>query len=114
MPNLLASGDRVQLDKTIKLKNAYDKYLSSLEAKYAFQTFEKKITSNINGQKKVFREELDILKKQLVTLNKEFESINGLKIEKKLIDQKFEVLEMLGKHILISLYLNDILTVNSG
>lgn len=99
MPNLNATGNRLQLDKTTKLRFAYDKYLSSLEAKYVFQMIEKNISSNINKQKKVFRDEFDILKNQLVTLSKELESINGLKIEKKLIDQKFEVLEMLNKAI---------------
>lgn len=112
MPNLNATGNRLQLDKTTKLRFAYDKYLSSLETKYVFQMIEKNISSNINKQKKVFRDEFDTLKNQLVTLSKELESINGLKIEKKLIDQKFEVLEMLSKLILIYLYLNDILLTN--
>jgi len=113
MPNLNATGNRLQLDKITKLRFAYDKYLSSLEAKYVFQMIEKDISSNINEQKKVFRNEFDVLKKQLVTLSKELELINGLKIEKKLIDQKFEVLEMLSKHIiLIYLYLNHIKLIN--
>lgn len=97
MPNLNATGNRLQLDKITKLRFAYDKYLSSLEAKYVFQMIEKNISSNVNEQKKVFRDEFNILKDQLVTLSKELEMINGLKIEKKLIDQKIEGLEMLSK-----------------
>jgi len=71
MPNLNATGNRLQLDRTTKLRFAYDKYLSSLEAKYVFQMIEKNISSNVNEQKKVFRDEFDILKDQLVTLSKE-------------------------------------------
>lgn len=97
MPNLNLVGNRMQVDKTTKLRYEYDKYLSSLEAKYALQMVEKKITLNINEQKKVFREEFDILKKQLVSLSNEIEMINELKIEKKNIDEKFEVLEILSK-----------------
>lgn len=98
MPNLNLIGNRMQVDKTTKLRFEYDKYLSSLEAKYALQIVEKKINLNINEQKKVFREEFDILKKQLITLRNEIESINELKIEKKNIDEKFEVLEILSKY----------------
>lgn len=109
MPNLNATGNRLQLDKTTKLRFAYDKYLSSLEAKYVFQKIEKNISSNVNEQKKVFRDEFDSLKDQLVTLNNELEMINGLKIEKKIIDQKIEVLEMLSKPKLICIHLNYVL-----
>lgn len=97
MPNLNLVGNRIQVDKTTKLRYEYDKYLSSLEAQYALQKIEKKITLNINEQKNVFREEFDILKKQLTTLSNEIELINELKIEKKNIDAKFEVLEILSK-----------------
>jgi len=105
MPNLNATGNRLQLDKITKLRFAYDKYLSSLEAKYVFQMIEKNITANVNEQKKVFKDEFDVLKDQLVTLSQELETINELKIEKKMIDQKIEGLEMLSKQILNCLYL---------
>lgn len=109
MPNLNATGNRLQVDKITKLRFAYDKYLSSLEAKYVFQKIEQNISLNINEQKKVFRDEFDILKNQLVTLSNELEMINGLKIEKKLIDQKVEGLEMLSKQLLICIFLNNVL-----
>ncbi|XP_025194002.1 uncharacterized protein LOC112593701 [Melanaphis sacchari] len=114
MPNLNATGNRLQLDKTTKLRFAYDKYLSSLEAKYVFQMFEKNISSNIDKQKKVFRDEFDILKNQLVTLSKELESINGLKLEKKLIDQKYEVLEILNKALVFNNSDEEIMTLFSS
>jgi len=97
MPNLNATGNRLQLDKITKLRFAYDKYLSSVEAKYVFQMIEKNISGNVNEQKKVFKDEFGMLKDQLVTLSQELETINGLKIEKKMIDRKIEGLELLSK-----------------
>jgi len=97
MPNLNATGNRTRVDKITKLRFEYDKYLSSLEAKYSFQIIEKKIIANITKQKTVFQEEFDILKKQLISLIEELDSINQLKMEKKNIDKKFELLEMLRK-----------------
>lgn len=88
----------MQVDKTTKLRFEYDKYLSSLEALYISQRVEKKIISNIDEQKKIFREEFNILKNQLVDLCKEIDLIKKLKIEKKNIDEKFEVLEILSKY----------------
>ncbi|XP_022183186.1 uncharacterized protein LOC111042798 isoform X2 [Myzus persicae] len=114
MPNLNATGNRLQLDKITKLRFAYDKYLSSLEAKYVFQMIEKNISSNVNEQKKVFRDEFNILKDQLVTLSKELEMINGLKIEKKLIDQKIEGLEMLNKALVFNDSDEEIMTLFSS
>ncbi|CAI6350500.1 unnamed protein product [Macrosiphum euphorbiae] len=114
MPNLNATGNRLQLDKTTKLRFAYDKYLSSLEAKYVFQKIEKNISSNVNEQKKVFRDEFDILKGQLVTLSNELEKINGLKTEKKLIDQKIEALEMINKALVFNDSDEEIMTLFSS
>lgn len=104
MPNLSSTGSRVPVDKTMKLRFAYDKYLSSLEAKYTFQVTEKKITSNINEQTDVFRGEFDFLKKQLVTLTEELKLINEFKIEKENLDKKLEILEMLCKYIFIYVF----------
>ncbi|XP_060877801.1 uncharacterized protein LOC132950389 [Metopolophium dirhodum] len=114
MPNLNATGNRLQLDKTTKLRFAYDKYLSSLEAKYVFQKIEKNISSNVDEQKKVFRDEFDILKDQLVTLSNELEKINGLKTEKKLIDQKIEALEMINKALVFNDSDEEIMTLFSS
>ncbi|XP_001948663.1 uncharacterized protein LOC100168128 [Acyrthosiphon pisum] len=114
MPNLSATGNRLQLDKTTKLRFAYDKYLSSLEAKYVFQQIEKNISSNVNEQKKVFRDEFVILKDQIVTLSNELEKINGLKTEKKLIDQKIEALEMINKALVFNDSDEEIMTLFSS
>lgn len=95
LPNLSLNGNKTQLDKTTKLRFAYDKYLSSLEAKYVLQMTEAKINSNISQQKKVFFEEFDMLKKQLQSLSNELESTKKLKIEKNILDKKFEVIELL-------------------
>lgn len=97
MPNLSITGKRIRMDKTTKLRFEYDKYLSSLEAKCALQMTEKKVTTNINEQKRVFREEFSNLKEQLENLSKELESINKLKIEKKNLDKKIELLKILSK-----------------
>lgn len=114
MPNLNATGNRLQLDKTTKLRFAYDKYLSSLEAKYVFQKIEKNISSNVDEQKKVFRDEFNILKDHLVTLSKELEKINGLKTEKKLIDQKIEALEIINKALVFNDSDEEIMTLFSS
>lgn len=100
MPNLNVAN-KTKVDKITKLRFEYDKYLSSLEAKYIFQMNEKKIMSNINEQKKIFNEEFNIIKKQLTALSNELEHINNLKIEKKTLDKKFEILQMLSKYRLI-------------
>lgn len=99
MPNLNATGSRMQVDKITKLKFSYDNYLSSLVAKCVFQRIEKKIMSNIEVQKKVFRDEFHNLETQLLPLREELDSINELKIKKKTLDEKIEVLEMLSKSI---------------
>ncbi|XP_025422787.1 putative uncharacterized protein DDB_G0282133 isoform X1 [Sipha flava] len=98
MPNLNTIGSRMRVDKITKLRFEYDKYLSSLEAKYTFQVTEKKITANINEQKNIFREEFNLLKEQLVTLTEKIKLISKLKIEKENLDKKCEVLEMLNKN----------------
>lgn len=67
--------------------------------KHVFQKLEKKLTSNINEQKRVFVEEFENLKQQLVTLDNELKSINKLKLEKQEFDKKIEVLEMLSKYL---------------
>lgn len=98
MPNLSVSDTRIRAtNKTssIKLRLAYDKYLSSLEAKYVFEIAERNINSNLNEQKDVFREEFVTLKKQLQSLRDELESMDALKIEKNILDKKFEVIETL-------------------
>lgn len=100
MPNLNVTS-KTNVNKITKLRLEYDKYLSSLEAKYIFQMIEKKVMSNINEQKKVFNEELNIIKKQLTTLSNELEQINHLKIEKKTLNKKMEILQMLSKYLLI-------------
>lgn len=100
MPNLNVTS-KTKVDKITKLRFEYDKYLSSLEAKYIFQMNEKKIMSNINKQKKIFNEEFNIIKQQLTALSNELEHINHLKIEKKTLDKKFEILQMLSKYQLI-------------
>lgn len=97
MPNINMIGNRTPLDKTKQLRFEYDKYLSSLEAKYALQAIQKKITSNIIEQKKVFLEEFETLKHQLVSLSEELKSINELTIDKNHIDKKIEVLENISK-----------------
>lgn len=100
MPNLNLIGNRTQLDRTTKLRFKYDEYLSSLEAKHVFQKIEKKVVSNINEQKKVFLDEFNTLKIQLITLSDELNLKNQLKIEKKELDERIKVLEMLGKLII--------------
>lgn len=100
MPNLFATGPRTQVDKITELRFSYDNYLSSLMAKCAFQNIEKEITSNIDVQKKVFRDEFYNIKNQLVTLREELDSINKLKLKKKTLDENIEVLEMLSKSIM--------------
>ncbi|VVC33200.1 Hypothetical protein CINCED_3A015181 [Cinara cedri] len=102
LPNLNLNGNRTQLDKTTQLRFAYDKYLSSLEAKYVLQRTETKINSNISEQKKIFLEEFDMLKKQLQSLSNELELTKTLKIEKNILDKKFEVIELLHKNVAIS------------
>lgn len=97
MPNINMIGNRTQLDKTKQLRFEYDKYVSSLEAKHALQTIEKKLSSNIIEQKKVFLEEFETLKNQLVTLSEELKLINDLKIEKNDLTKKIEVLEKISK-----------------
>jgi len=97
MPNINMIGNRTPLDKTKQLRFEYDKYLSSLEAKHALQVIQKKIASNIIEQKKVFLEEFETLKNQLVSLNEELKSINELRIEKNDIDKKIEILENISK-----------------
>lgn len=95
MPNININGNKTQLNKTTQLRFAYDKYLSSLEAKYVLQMTETKINSNISEQNKVFREEFDTLKKQLQSLSDELELIKTLKIENNTLDKKFEVIELI-------------------
>ncbi|VVC40380.1 Hypothetical protein CINCED_3A015347 [Cinara cedri] len=103
MPNLNASGSRNnKIDKTTRLRFAYDEYLSSLEAKYIFQLNEEKINSNINQQKKVFMGEFDMLRKQMLSLIDKLKSINSLKIEKNSLDKKTEVIETLYKNVEVS------------
>lgn len=103
MPNINMIGNRMpQLEKTKQLRFAYDKYLSSVEAKYALQTIEKKISSNIIEQKKVFLEEFETLKNQLVTLSEELKLINDLKTEKNDLVKKIEVLEKINKAIVFN------------
>jgi len=97
MPNINMIGNRTPIDKTKQLRFEYDKYLNSVEAKHALQTIEKKITSNIIEQKKVFLEEFETLKNQLVTLSEELQSINELKMKKNDIVKKIEVLENISK-----------------
>lgn len=95
MPNLSSNGNKAQLNKTTQLRFAYDKYLSSLEAKYVLQMTETKINSNIVEQNKVYREEFNTLKKQLQSLSDELELIKTLKIENNTLEKKFEVIELL-------------------
>lgn len=104
MPNLSTTGSRMRVDKTTKLRFEYDKYLSSLEAKYTFQVAEKKINSNINEQKNVFKEEFYLLKEQLAALTEEIKLISEFKIEKENLEKKCEVLEMLSMLILILIF----------
>lgn len=98
MPNLSISGTRIRtVDKTssTKLRLAYDKYLSSLEAKYVFENAERNINSNLNEQKDVFREEFVTIKKQLLSLIDDLESMDAFKMEKNILDKKFEIIQML-------------------
>lgn len=96
MPNINVVGES-RVDTVTKLRFEYDKYISSLEAKYVFQKIEKNVISNINGQKKVFIEEFNILYEQLSNLSEELEKINKLKIEKINLEKKIELLEKLSK-----------------
>lgn len=98
MPHLNASGSRTQeVNATTKLGFAYDKYLSSLEAKYVFKITERKINLNVSEQKHVFRKEFVMLKKQLGSLCNKLKSINTFKTKADILDKKCEVIEILCK-----------------
>lgn len=97
MPNLSTTGSRMRVDKTTKLRFGYDKYLSSLGHNYSFQVNGKKITSNNNGQKNVFEENADFLKKESAILTEELNIRAKLIIVKKDLDKKIEVLKMLSE-----------------
>lgn len=96
MPNINVVGNS-PVNTVTKLRFEYDKYLSSLEAKYVLQKIEKSVISNINEQKKVFIEEFNILHEQLSTLSEELKKKKKLKIEKEDLQKKIELLEMLSK-----------------
>lgn len=96
MPNINLPGNS-QTGEITKLRLEYDRYLSSLEAKYVCKQIEKSVISNINEQKKIFIEEFKTLYEQLSTLSGELEKINKLKVEKQNLDKKLELLEILSK-----------------
>lgn len=97
MPNINIANNSLPVDEITQLKFVYDKYLSSLEAKYISQNIKKKLTLNIDEQKRVFMEELKILRNQIEILSGEKESIFKLIKQKTKFDKNIEPLEMLGK-----------------
>lgn len=104
LPNINIANNSLPVDEITQLQFAYDKYLSSLEAKYISENIKKKITSNIDEQKRVFIEEFKILRNQLENVRGELESKSKLINQKTKLDKNIEVLEVLGRLISVNIF----------
>lgn len=81
----------------LRLRFAYDGYLSSAEALYAQRANAREIASNVGRQTGVFAERMASLRRELSALDERLATENGLKAEKQRLTGQIEVLRMISE-----------------